>query len=163
MLHQATTAVRYKVRIIWIQKPHNSTNRELWPGDMGNNGSYNWQHRFDWWDAPSLHQGYQPPELFLNAFIKPIIWMFPKKKMVPSKPQSIHFNRVFHYKPSILGYPHFWIISLLSILQRGLLGYGCTTTNLDGLDSNPQLLVEKKQISPSFTNYCNNPGLYFWQ
>ena len=23
-------------------------------------------------------------------------------------PQIIHFNRVFHYKPSILGYPHFW-------------------------------------------------------
>ncbi len=24
------------------------------------------------------------------------------------KPQIIHFNRVFHYKPSILGYPYFW-------------------------------------------------------
>ena len=23
-------------------------------------------------------------------------------------PQIIHFNRVFHYKPSILGYPYFW-------------------------------------------------------
>ena len=23
-------------------------------------------------------------------------------------PQIIHFNRVFHCKPSILGYPHFW-------------------------------------------------------
>ena len=23
-------------------------------------------------------------------------------------PQIIHFNRVFHYKPSILGYPSFW-------------------------------------------------------
>ena len=23
-------------------------------------------------------------------------------------PQIIHFNRVFHYKPSILGYPCFW-------------------------------------------------------
>ena len=23
-------------------------------------------------------------------------------------PQIIHFNRDFHYKPSILGYPHFW-------------------------------------------------------
>ena len=22
--------------------------------------------------------------------------------------QIIHFNRVFHYKPSILGYPYFW-------------------------------------------------------
>ena len=23
-------------------------------------------------------------------------------------PQIIHFNRAFHYKPSILGYPYFW-------------------------------------------------------
>ena len=23
-------------------------------------------------------------------------------------PQTIHFNKVFHYKPSILGYPYFW-------------------------------------------------------
>ena len=23
-------------------------------------------------------------------------------------PQIIHFNRVFHYQPSILGYPYFW-------------------------------------------------------
>ena len=32
------------------------------------------------------------------------IWMFPKI----GYPQIIHFNRVFHYKPSILGYPYFW-------------------------------------------------------
>ena len=31
--------------------------------------------------------------------------MFPKI-VVP--PQIIHFNRVFHYKLSILGYPYFW-------------------------------------------------------
>ena len=30
------------------------------------------------------------------------IWVFPKKN---GTPQIIHFNRVFHYKPSILGYP----------------------------------------------------------
>ena len=36
-----------------------------------------------------------------------MIWVFPKI-MVP--PQIIHFNRVFHYKPSILGgfSPYFW-------------------------------------------------------
>ena len=32
------------------------------------------------------------------------MWMFPKDR----GPQIIHFNRVFHYKPSILGYPYFW-------------------------------------------------------
>ena len=32
------------------------------------------------------------------------IWVFQKY----GYPQIIHFNRVFHYKPSILGYPFFW-------------------------------------------------------
>ena len=32
------------------------------------------------------------------------IWVFPK---IMGNPQIIHFNRVFHYKPSILGYPYF--------------------------------------------------------
>ena len=32
------------------------------------------------------------------------IWMFPKIVV----PQIIHFNKVFHYKPSILGYPYFF-------------------------------------------------------
>ena len=32
------------------------------------------------------------------------IWVFPKMVV----PQIIHFDRVFHYKPSILGYPNFW-------------------------------------------------------
>ena len=31
-------------------------------------------------------------------------WVFPKIVV----PQIIHFNRVFHHKPSILGYPYFW-------------------------------------------------------
>ena len=32
------------------------------------------------------------------------IWVFPQIGV----PQIIHFNKVFHYKPSILGYPYFW-------------------------------------------------------
>ena len=32
------------------------------------------------------------------------IWVFPEKLV----PLIIHFNRVFHDKPSILGYPNFW-------------------------------------------------------
>ena len=32
------------------------------------------------------------------------MWMFPKIVV----PQIIHFNKVFHYQPSILGYPYFW-------------------------------------------------------
>ena len=34
------------------------------------------------------------------------IWVFPKIGVL--YPQIIHFNRVFHYKPSILGYHYFW-------------------------------------------------------
>ena len=43
-------------------------------------------------------------------------------------PQIIHFNRVFHYKPSILGYHYFWkhpnvvskcVISFPSFCYRG--------------------------------------------
>ena len=33
-------------------------------------------------------------------------------------PQIIHFNRVFHYKPSILGYPYFWKHPSILILPR---------------------------------------------
>ena len=34
------------------------------------------------------------------------IWVFPKNRGF--SPQIIHLNRVFTYKPSILGYPCFW-------------------------------------------------------
>ena len=38
--------------------------------------------------------------------IKPsIIWVFPKIMVPPNHP---FIHRVFHYKPSILGYPYFW-------------------------------------------------------
>ena len=32
-------------------------------------------------------------------------------------PQIIHFNRVFHYKPSILGYPYFWKHPYIPLFQ----------------------------------------------
>ena len=40
-------------------------------------------------------------------------WCFPKMGVSKNRgthgyPQIIHFNRVFHYKPSILGYHYFW-------------------------------------------------------
>ena len=40
----------------------------------------------------------------IKNFKTTIIWVFPKIGV----PQIIHFNRVFHYKPSILGYHYFW-------------------------------------------------------
>ena len=42
------------------------------------------------------------------------IWMFPKIMVPPNHP----FNRVFHYKPSILGYPYFWKHPSVNFLYR---------------------------------------------
>ena len=43
----------------------------------------------------------QPQSFVFFCMLK---WMFPKIVV----PQTIHFNRVFHYKPSIMGYHCFW-------------------------------------------------------
>ena len=49
------------------------------------------------------------PQKHIQEFLTPDFWkaygMFPK--MVGFPPKSSHFNRVFHYKPSILGYHYF--------------------------------------------------------
>ena len=44
--------------------------------------------------------------LEMNHQLSFTIWMFPK--IVGFPPKFIHFNRVLHYKPSILAYPYFW-------------------------------------------------------
>ena len=41
----------------------------------------------------------------LQKFPKSTMCGFPKM-VVP--PQTIHFNGIFQYKPSVLGYPHLW-------------------------------------------------------
>ena len=61
------------------------------------------------WVLPPSHQLLlrEIPSTTISRFKKNsswIIWVFPKI----GYPQIIHFNRVFHYKPSILGYPYFW-------------------------------------------------------
>ena len=52
-----------------------------------------------WW-VPCFLGG--PPEGTFK--LTRLIWVFPKIGV----PQIIHFNKVFHYKTSILGYPYFW-------------------------------------------------------
>ena len=52
-------------------------------------------------------------EVFHEEGLKKKTVVHSNKQMGVSKknqgyPQIIHFNRVFHYKPSILGYPYFW-------------------------------------------------------
>ena len=67
-----------------------------------------------WWGPPVLTGGREWKDLVLEVFFQPpkipdkevpgIIGCFQKE----GYPQIINFNRVFHYKPSILGYPYFW-------------------------------------------------------
>ena len=52
---------------------------------------------------------------FLNC-IQMFKWMFPKIEVPPNHP----FNRVFQYKPSILGYPYFWKHPNVQIVGKGL-------------------------------------------
>ena len=60
----------------------------------------NWKHQ-----AREVHVLEIPQLGFKKRWVE-YIWMFPK--IVGFPPKIIHFNRVFHYKPSILGYPYFW-------------------------------------------------------
>ena len=50
-------------------------------------------------------------------------------------PRIIHFNRVFHYKPSILGYPYFWKhpcgSDLILLVARLFLGGRVRTAFID--------------------------------
>ena len=47
-------------------------------------------------EAWKITKGFESTFKHMGGFLK---WWYP---------QIIHFNRVFHYKPSILGYPYFW-------------------------------------------------------
>ena len=65
-----------------------------------------WGLRWDWeflntWKERLLKEQNQELRLSKGWFI----WMFPRTGFFP--PKSCHFNRVFHYKPSILGVPLF--------------------------------------------------------
>ena len=60
-------------------------------------------------DLGILNRNYPRIQPIINSGIPqvPILvpkWVFRKIGV----PQIIHFNRVFHYKPSILGYQYFW-------------------------------------------------------
>ena len=52
----------------------------------------------------SLRSEVTTPHQLRQVFFNNSFWVFPKIGV----PQNHPFNRVFHYKPSILGYPYFW-------------------------------------------------------
>ena len=60
--------------------------------------------------------------LTLKSYIYIYIWRFPEMGL----PQIMHFNRIFHYKPSILGTPiygnpHIVIFTCINIYQHIIL------------------------------------------
>jgi len=48
-------------------------------------------------------------------------------------PQIIHFNRIFHYKPSILGYPYFWKHPYIAVQKKTRHSMRPFKTNLNNL------------------------------
>ena len=67
-------------------------------------------------------------------------------------PQTIHFNRVFHYKPSILGYPYNWkhpCIQRLNWLWLNMWYHFCWRDS-------PKIQI-KRQISPIWLHTIYNP------
>ena len=75
----------------------------------------------DHW-RPSWELTYPIPRHFWTwfSFSQGGIWVFPKIMVPPNHP----FNRVFHYKPSILGYPYFWKHPYVSSLEGNLKWHG---------------------------------------
>ena len=58
-------------------------------------------------------------------------WVFPKIGLFHATPKIIHFNRIFYYKPSILGYLYFWKHPHIACTARDL----CCSTRLHALRS----------------------------
>ncbi len=86
----------------------------------------------------------------------------PKNRGV--SPQIIHFNRVFHYKPSILGYPYFWFnthmekdwlqktMGFFLIKGSARLTYKKTATQDGFFESRPPRFWQRKAIFSQATN-----------
>ena len=81
-----------------------------------------------------------------------IYWCFQKQ----GYPQIIYFNRVFHYKPSILGYHYFWkhlYICIYSCFNNIYIYIHSDIVWMQGLESNKKLVYNSlsptvQQLSP---------------
>ena len=71
-----------------------------------------------------------------------MIWLFPK---IVKHPQ-IHSNRVFQYKPSILGYSYFWKHPYATTIKNNTLGIPRRDTPLC-LKGIPMFFFPKKKIT----------------
>ncbi len=71
-----------------------------------------------WICSLRLHLNIQYVYIYIYIYLVDCICSFGcfQKKWYP---QIIHFNRVFHYKPSILGYHYFWKHPFLNVSHLG--------------------------------------------
>ena len=61
--------------------------------------------------------------------------------------QNNHFNRVFHYKPSILGYPYFWKHPYG--LSPNLVPINMSLVGGLGVPSNPSPTRQRREVGPN--------------
>ena len=79
-------------------------------------------------------------------------------------PQIIHFNRDFHYKPSILGYPYFWKHPYIDFFETFLsFHWVCKTLLIDKIPKQFTrwiimfffpTMIPLQSPSPSWTSFC---------
>ena len=84
-------------------------------------------------------------------------WVFPK---IGVTRKSSHFNRVFHYKPSIMGYPYFWkhpdlvLIFFISGIDLRFLAVLCLVSSASSgwiLTEKILLLLQSADLLPGTT------------
>ena len=93
-------------------------------------------------------------------------------------PEIIHFNRMFHYKPSILGYPYFWkhsyaiiddVLLVLDQLINRLHHYIPSFTGVISQNQCKKFLEETsnsifwKEHSIFFSYICSQISLLSWE
>ena len=93
-----------------------------------------------------LTKGYDPPS---RGFLK---WWYP---------QIIHFNRVFHYKPSILGYPYFRkppsrVTCRVNDLSKGILASARFMVAAGGLESGLNTAVNAVPLAEMVGGWVRN-------
>ena len=95
----------------WIYHPHREINRAKWrfTGIPDNEKDIMSPQDFAW-KNPSFFKVFSSPRSFGDEY-----GCFRKRRYL----QIIHFNSVFHYKPSILGYHYFWKHPYRDIVPHG--------------------------------------------
>ena len=89
-----------------------------------------------------------------RGWVDPTIWVFPK---IGIPPQIIHVNKVFHYKPSILGYHYFGNIHMSSFVWGERWGFLNIWTLFFGMGWNSPSRIRKHMLL-WFITYASPPS-----